>query len=157
MATSLCNARVKKLSYQNENKLCTDCNNPHSQWVSINIGCFLCLRCAGVHRSIGVHITKIKSITLDNWTTSQYNFLRQHGNTKVNAIYEAALPSGIKPTSTSTDTYLKKFIEDKYVNRLFYRAPPKPKPPPSPPKIKEELLIDLSNDERNDSGFNFIN
>ena len=152
MSTSLCNARMKKLSYQKENNSCADCSAMQSQWVSVNIGCFLCMRCAGIHRSIGVHITKIKSVSLDYWTENEYNFMRKWGNIKVNSIYEATVPKSVKPTSKTGNAPLKKFIQDKYVHKMFYRSPPKPK---SPPRVKELPLIDVSFEE-NSSGFGFI-
>ena len=152
MSTSLCNARMKKLSYQKENNSCADCSAMYCQWVSVNIGCFLCLRCAGIHRSIGAHITRIKSISLDNWTEKELNFMRKWGNIKVNSIYEATMPKRIKPTPKTGNAPLKKFIQDKYMNKFFYRLPPKPK---TPPKVKEMSLIDISFEENN-SGFGFI-
>ena len=155
MTTSLWNAKIKKLSYQEGNRTCADCNNPYSQWVSINIGCFLCLRCAGVHRSIGAHITKIRSITLDNWTGQQYNFLRQLGNVKVNSIYEATVPKKIKPTTKTGDAPLKKYIEDKYMHKYFYRKPLcTPSTIPEPViKPTEVSLIDLSTEDTTGSFF----
>lgn len=41
------------------------------RWASWNIGVFLCIRCAGIHRNLGVHISKVKSINLDSWTPEQ--------------------------------------------------------------------------------------
>ncbi|KAI8799626.1 hypothetical protein BJ742DRAFT_687018 [Cladochytrium replicatum] len=51
-----------------ENRHCADCGDPAPQWASVNIGCFLCQRCAGMHRQLGTHISRVKSITLDTWT-----------------------------------------------------------------------------------------
>lgn len=41
------------------------------RWASWNIGVFLCIRCAGIHRNLGVHISKVKSVNLDTWTEKQ--------------------------------------------------------------------------------------
>ena len=41
------------------------------RWASWNLGIFLCIRCAGIHRNLGVHITKVKSVNLDTWTPEQ--------------------------------------------------------------------------------------
>ncbi len=49
------------------NKLCADCKRPSPTWASINLGVFVCIKCSGCHREIGVHVTKIKSINLDLW------------------------------------------------------------------------------------------
>ena len=49
-----------------DNKRCCDCGKNNPRWASTNLGCFMCLECSGIHRAIGVHITKIKSITLSD-------------------------------------------------------------------------------------------
>ena len=53
-----------------DNKKCCDCDTSNPRWASINIGCFLCLECSGVHRALGVHISKVRSTTLDKWQKS---------------------------------------------------------------------------------------
>ena len=123
------NNKVKKLLSKQENKECADCGSKFPKWVSINIGCFLCMKCAGIHRSIGVHITRIQSITLDVWTKEQYNFLDARGNVYVNSLYEADIGFTTKPTINTSNETLSKYIIDKYVNRIFYRARPEPPPP----------------------------
>ena len=58
------------------NQLCADCKRPSPTWASINLGVFVCIKCSGCHREIGVHVTKIKSINLDTWPL---NVLSQFG------------------------------------------------------------------------------
>jgi hypothetical protein len=53
-----------------ENKLCADCKRPSPTWASLNLGVFVCIKCSGCHREIGVHVTKIKSINLDLWPSN---------------------------------------------------------------------------------------
>lgn len=71
------------------------------RWASWNLGSFLCIRCAGIHRNLGVHVSRVKSTTLDSWTPEQIEtFQEKGGNDKVNAYYEANLPSHFRrPTS----------------------------------------------------------
>ena len=56
-----------------ENRYCADCEAKGPRWASWNIGIFVCIRCAGIHRKLGVHISKVKSINLDSWTPEQVN------------------------------------------------------------------------------------
>lgn len=53
-----------------ENKLCADCKRPSPSWASLNLGVFVCIKCSGCHREIGVHVTKIKSTNLDLWPST---------------------------------------------------------------------------------------
>lgn len=50
------------------NKICADCKRRDPRWASANLGIFVCLRCSGIHRSLGVHISKVRSVDLDMWT-----------------------------------------------------------------------------------------
>ena len=49
------------------NDKCADCNSKKPKWASINMGIMLCIECSGIHRSLGVHISKVRSVTLDDW------------------------------------------------------------------------------------------
>ena len=49
------------------NRKCADCSSKSPKWASINLGIMLCIECSGIHRSLGVHISKVRSVTLDDW------------------------------------------------------------------------------------------
>jgi hypothetical protein len=74
------------------NRCCADCNAVDPDWVSINLGLLICLECSGVHRAMGVHISKVRSLTLDKLEPNLVRFLMEVGNTKSNTqIWEEQL------------------------------------------------------------------
>lgn len=78
---------IAGLLAQPDNQKCADCYIRGPRWCSVNIGCFLCIRCAGLHRKLGTHISKIKSTNLDSWTDEWLNFVASMGNDRVNQKY----------------------------------------------------------------------
>ncbi|XP_074372580.1 putative ADP-ribosylation factor GTPase-activating protein AGD15 [Apium graveolens] len=75
-----------------ENKECADCRSRAPRWASVNLGIFICMQCSGIHRSLGVHISKVRSATLDTWLPEQIAFMQYMGNGKANSYWEAELP-----------------------------------------------------------------
>lgn len=71
------------------NHQCCDCGNPEPRWASINLGITLCIACSGVHRSLGVHHSKVRSLTLDAWEPEIVKVMMELGNKVVNKVYEA--------------------------------------------------------------------
>ncbi len=65
----------------NDNLNCVDCNSANPVWASLGFGTIVCLNCAGHHRSLGTHITLVKSIKLDSWTSEQVRHIVLSGNT----------------------------------------------------------------------------
>lgn len=49
------------------NGQCADCNSPSPDWASLNLGILMCIECSGVHRNLGSHISKVRSLDLDEW------------------------------------------------------------------------------------------
>lgn len=96
------------------NKVCVDCNTKGPRWASVNLGVFLCIRCSGLHRQIGVGVTKVRSTTLDTWTPDQIEMMVRTGNEVANLYYEARLDPREKPTESTDARTMENFIRNKY-------------------------------------------
>ena len=104
------------------NKWCADCgSSSKTEWVSINLGIVLCIECSGIHRSLGTHISKIRSLTLDttSFTTDIVELLLLVGNRISNMIWEASLAPSSKLTPQSSRDQRLQFITAKYANRAY--------------------------------------
>ncbi|XP_040909832.1 stromal membrane-associated protein 2 isoform X2 [Toxotes jaculatrix] len=100
-----------------ENKYCADCESKGPRWASWNLGIFICIRCAGIHRNLGVHISKVKSVNLDQWTQEQVQCVQEMGNAKAKRLYEAFLPECFQ--RPETDQSAEIFIRDKYDKKKY--------------------------------------
>ncbi|KAH7684236.1 stromal membrane-associated protein [Dioscorea alata] len=117
--------KLKDLLLKSDNRICADCGALDPKWASSNIGVFICLKCSGVHRSLGTHISKVMSVTLDEWSDEQIDsMLEVGGNSYANSIYEAFLPAGYskpKPNPNSTYDERAEFIRSKYELQEFLK------------------------------------
>jgi small GTP-binding protein len=104
-----------------ENCICADCGAPDPDWISINLGLLMCIQCSGVHRSMGVHVSKVRSITLDELEKEVQDLMKAVGNKTVNSIWERGLSQSAKkkPDPRDDRTTKEKFIRAKYVSREF--------------------------------------
>lgn len=111
------------------NAQCCDCRGSDPRWASINLGITLCIECSGVHRSLGVHYSKVRSLTLDAWETENVKVMMELGNEVVNRIYEARIAEDCelrKPTEQCEIGVREAWIKAKYVEKRFVCGMPKP-------------------------------
>ncbi|XP_022538164.2 arf-GAP with SH3 domain, ANK repeat and PH domain-containing protein 1 [Astyanax mexicanus] len=102
------------------NNVCCDCGAPDPSWISTNLGILTCIECSGIHREMGVHHSRIQSLSLDKLGTSELLLARNVGNSGFNEIVEANLPSpSLKPTAESDMAIRKDFILAKYLECQF--------------------------------------
>ncbi|XP_075067572.1 arf-GAP with SH3 domain, ANK repeat and PH domain-containing protein 1 [Mixophyes fleayi] len=104
------------------NDVCCDCGSPDPTWLSTNLGILTCIECSGIHREMGVHISRIQSLELDKLGTSELLLAKNVGNNSFNEIMEGNLPTlSTKPTPSSDMTARKEYIMAKYVEHKFSR------------------------------------
>ncbi|XP_071337544.1 stromal membrane-associated protein 1-like isoform X7 [Trachinotus anak] len=129
-------AILSKMLREEDNKYCADCEAKGPRWASWNLGVFMCIRCAGIHRNLGVHISRVKSVNLDQWTPEQIQSMVDMGNTRARQLYEAHLPESFR--RPQTDQAVEVFIRDKYERKKYFDKEALAAAPKEREKKKEE-------------------
>ncbi|CAO0799092.1 unnamed protein product [Mucor circinelloides] len=122
------------------NEHCADCGSKNPRWASYSLGVFLCIRCAGIHRKMGTHISKVKSITMDQWTSEQIEMMRKSGgNIAVNSKINPNPGNNPRPLAQDDEHAMERYIRAKWEKRAFLaennRMAPLPKTPVSVPAV----------------------
>eukprot|EP01117_Protostelium_nocturnum_P009910 TRINITY_DN3532_c0_g1_i1.p1 TRINITY_DN3532_c0_g1~~TRINITY_DN3532_c0_g1_i1.p1 ORF type:complete len:803 (-),score=344.57 TRINITY_DN3532_c0_g1_i1:34-2442(-) len=112
----------------NGNSKCADCGKADPEWVSINLGVFVCIECSGTHRNLGTHISKVRSIQYDHIEAENLLKLKELGNVKANEFWEAnlAASSHSKPGERENINSKAEYIKRKYLDLEFTREEDKP-------------------------------
>ena len=103
---------------------CADCNSENPSWASVNLGVFLCVNCAQIHRGIGTHISKVKGCTGTYlWFPDEIENMKNIGNEKSNNIflknYNVTLPNVTLPDGNTNIENLKQHIINKYDKKIW--------------------------------------
>ncbi|XP_070580110.1 arf-GAP with dual PH domain-containing protein 1-like isoform X1 [Ptychodera flava] len=102
------------------NDKCADCGAPEPDWASYNLGIFVCVKCVAIHRMLGTHITKVKSLHLDNWNDDQVEFMAAAGNLSAKEKYEQYVPPCVRrPGPTDCHVLREQWIRAKYERHEF--------------------------------------
>ena len=118
-------ATLKQLVKLESNKSCADCKrNKHPRWASWNLGVFVCIRCSGIHRGMGTHVSRVKSVDLDSWTDEQLQNMLKWGNARANKYWEHKLAEGHVPNESK----IENFIRTKYDSKRWVMDGPMPDP-----------------------------
>ncbi|XP_046742447.1 centaurin-gamma-1A [Diprion similis] len=117
------------------NDACVDCGTPNPDWASLNMGVLMCIECSGIHRNLGSHISKVRSLDLDDWSSGQLSVMLALGNDIANSVWEYCLNGKQKPNSESPREEKEQWIRWKYEDKAFL-------PPINPNISLGKLLID---------------
>uniref|UniRef100_G3TI61 Arf-GAP with coiled-coil, ANK repeat and PH domain-containing protein n=1 Tax=Loxodonta africana TaxID=9785 RepID=G3TI61_LOXAF len=146
------------------NASCCDCGLADPRWASINLGITLCIECSGIHRSLGVHFSKVRSLTLDTWEPELLKLMCELGNDVINRVYEAKVEKmGIKKPQPGQrqekEAYIRaKYVERKFVDKYAISASPPEQEEKTVSKSCEEKRLSISKPgpvtslQSNDSG-----
>ncbi|KAF9651074.1 ArfGap-domain-containing protein [Thelephora ganbajun] len=119
-----------------KNKICADCSNPNPQWASLSFAIFLCLQCAGTHRGFGVHVSFVRSVSMDTWQEDQVKRMTLGGNGPFLSFVESYAPvdqGGYKSGMSSHEKY-HCWAATQYKSKLDADLAGKPWSPSAPPK-----------------------
>uniref|UniRef100_A0A8C2WUE2 Arf-GAP with coiled-coil, ANK repeat and PH domain-containing protein n=1 Tax=Cyclopterus lumpus TaxID=8103 RepID=A0A8C2WUE2_CYCLU len=114
---------LQRIQSQPGNEQCCDCGQADPRWASINLGILLCIECSGIHRSLGVHCSKVRSLTLDSWEPELLKLMCELGNNVINHIYEGSYQEqGLKkPLPSNSRQEKEAWIKAKYVEKKFLK------------------------------------
>ncbi|RNA43200.1 Centaurin-gamma [Brachionus plicatilis] len=109
------------------NMTCADCDATNPVWASLNHGSLICIECSGIHRNLGTHLSRVRSLELDDWSNELVQLMTSIGNKMMNSVYEAQCSkySKQKPSPNTAREEKEKWIRAKYESKLFLAPLPR--------------------------------
>uniref|UniRef100_A0A3Q1MUK5 ArfGAP with GTPase domain, ankyrin repeat and PH domain 3 n=1 Tax=Bos taurus TaxID=9913 RepID=A0A3Q1MUK5_BOVIN len=101
------------------NSFCIDCDAPNPDWASLNLGALMCIECSGTHRHLGAHLSRVRSLDLDDWPPELLAVMTAMGNALANSVWEGALDGYAKPGPEACREEKERWIRAKYEQKLF--------------------------------------
>ncbi|XP_050196484.1 arf-GAP with GTPase, ANK repeat and PH domain-containing protein 1 isoform X7 [Myiozetetes cayanensis] len=101
------------------NSHCVDCEAQNPDWASLNLGALICIECSGIHRNLGTHLSRVRSLDLDDWPIELIKVMSAIGNELANSVWEENSQGHMKPSSDSTREEKELWIRAKYEQKLF--------------------------------------
>uniref|UniRef100_A0A8C7A619 ArfGAP with GTPase domain, ankyrin repeat and PH domain 3 n=2 Tax=Neovison vison TaxID=452646 RepID=A0A8C7A619_NEOVI len=101
------------------NSFCIDCDAPNPDWASLNLGALMCIECSGTHRHLGAHLSRVRSLDLDDWPAELLAVMTAMGNALANSVWEGALDGYAKPGPDACREEKERWIRAKYEQKLF--------------------------------------
>uniref|UniRef100_A0AAY5F2V9 Small monomeric GTPase n=1 Tax=Electrophorus electricus TaxID=8005 RepID=A0AAY5F2V9_ELEEL len=101
------------------NSRCVDCEAQNPDWASLNLGALICIECSGIHRNLGTHLSRVRSLDLDEWPLELIKVMTSIGNELANSVWEANAQGRLKPTPDATREERERWIRAKYEQKLF--------------------------------------
>ncbi|XP_063569217.1 arf-GAP with GTPase, ANK repeat and PH domain-containing protein 1 isoform X8 [Pongo abelii] len=101
------------------NSHCVDCETQNPNWASLNLGALMCIECSGIHRNLGTHLSRVRSLDLDDWPIELIKVMSSIGNELANSVWEESSQGRTKPSVDSTREEKERWIRAKYEQKLF--------------------------------------
>ncbi|KAJ8012201.1 hypothetical protein DPEC_G00066220 [Dallia pectoralis] len=112
-------ASIQSIRNVRGNSFCVDCNAANPDWASLNLGALICIECSGIHRNLGTHLSRVRSLDLDDWPVELSMVMMAVGNALANSVWEGALEGYTKVDADCSREERERWIRAKYEQKRF--------------------------------------
>ncbi|XP_017337249.1 arf-GAP with GTPase, ANK repeat and PH domain-containing protein 1 isoform X7 [Ictalurus punctatus] len=106
------------------NSRCVDCEAQNPDWASLNLGALICIECSGIHRNLGTHLSRVRSLDLDEWPLELIKVMSAIGNDLANTVWEANAQGRLKLAPDASREERERWIRAKYEQKMFVASLP---------------------------------